>query len=66
MNVGDLRNMIEELPDNMDVVGCFGTRALWVCGLGTAQLGTPATFIDSSLGVVGGPTVFEIVLREHA
>lgn len=66
MTVGDLRRSIEELPDNMSVVVCYGEKALHVGGLGTAYVGLPATFSDSALSVVGGPSVFEITARDNA
>ena len=66
MTVGDLRRVIEGLPDNMDVIVCYGEDALHIGGLGPATLGSPAKFKDSSLTVVKGPTVFEITVRDHA
>lgn len=66
MTVGDLRKQIEDLPDGMDIVVCHGPEALYVCGFATGQLGSPATFKDSTVAIVSGPTVFEIRVRDHA
>lgn len=66
MTVGDLRRSIEDLPDNFSVVVCYGEKALHVGGLGIASMGLPATFADSPLGVIGGPSVFEITARDNA
>lgn len=66
MTIGDLRNSIEGLPDNMDVIGVYGDSALWCCGLGTAQMGRPAKFVDNDLVLVGGITVYELSFRDNA
>jgi hypothetical protein len=66
MNVGDLRRSLEGLPESMDVIVTHGENAMWVCGLGTAQIGRPAKFADNDLALVKGVSVFEITTRDHA
>jgi hypothetical protein len=66
MNVGDLKRSLEGLPESMDVIVTHGEDALWVCGLGRAEMGRPATFKDNPLSIVKGVPVFEITTRDHA
>lgn len=65
MNIGALRKMIEELPDNMEFFVAYADKALHVAGMGTAQLGTPANFVGNGTALVNGLTVFEITARDQ-